>query len=122
MSDGMRVDLSALDEVIRRLWRLLDDMDKAGETSKYETEIPMNAFGQVSGESCVFVEAEDLHGAHRDMKIKIEGIIENLHKLVDDFGTKTSKVRDRYNDKEHEIKHSVGGDSGGSTKSQLASN
>jgi len=121
MSNGMRVDLSALDEVIRRLWRLLDDMEKAGNTSKYETEIPANAFGQVSGDSCVFVEAAELHAAHGDMKAKIEGIIKNLHGLIDDFGTKTSKVRDRYNNGEHEIKHGMGGDSGGSTKGQLAS-
>ncbi|MFI7404708.1 hypothetical protein ACIBW9_30230 [Streptomyces sp. NPDC049541] len=116
MSDGMRVDLSALDEVIRRLWRLLDDMEKAGTTSKYETEIPFDAFGQ----SCYFAEAADLHGAHGDMKAKIEKIIKQLHELIDDFSTKTSQVRDKYNDKEHEIKTSVGGDSGGSTNNQLA--
>ena len=116
MSDGMRVDLSAMDEVIRRLWRLLDDMEKAGTTSKYSTEIPMDAFGQ----TCYFTEAGALHGAQGDMKDKIEKIIKRLHELIDDFGTKTSQVRDKYNDKEHEIKTSVGGDSGGSTKNQLA--
>ncbi|MFF3908466.1 hypothetical protein ACFYZJ_21335 [Streptomyces sp. NPDC001848] len=121
MSNGMRVDLSALDEVIRRLWRLLDDMDKAGTTSKYNTEIPMDAFGQVSGKSCVFEEAAELHAAHREMKTKIETIIEKLHGLIDDFSTKTSKVRDRYNDEEHEIKRGMGGDSGGPKKGQLAS-
>ncbi|GHK04762.1 hypothetical protein ACWEWI_17855 [Streptomyces sp. NPDC003753] len=121
MSNGMRVDLSALDEVIRRLWRLLDDMDKAGTTSKYSTEIPANAFGQATGDSCVFHEAAELHAAHREMKTKIEAIIEKLHGLIDDFSTKTSQVRDRYNNKEHEIKHGMGGDSGGSTKGKLAS-
>ncbi|MER6015669.1 hypothetical protein [Streptomyces bluensis] len=115
MSDGMRVDLSALDEVIRRLWRLLDDMDKAGTTSRYDTEIPMDAFGQ----SCWFTEARDLHGAQADMKAKIEGIIKKLHELIDDFGTKTSKVRDKYNNEEHEIQTSVGGGSGGSTRDAM---
>jgi hypothetical protein len=115
MSNGMRVDLSALDEVIRRLWRLLDDMDKAGTTSKYDTEIPIDAFGQ----ACYFREAADLHAAQGDMKIRIEKIIKQLHLLIDDFSTKTSQVRDKYNDKEHEIKTSVGGDSGGSTKKAL---
>ncbi|KUM67716.1 hypothetical protein [Streptomyces curacoi] len=121
MSNGMRVDLSALDEVIRRLWTLLDDMDKAGKTSKYETEIPPNAFGQVTEESCQFVEAVELHAAQKEMKIKIEKMIKDLHELIDDFSTKTSKVRDRYNDEEHEIKRSVGSGSGGSTKNDLAS-
>ncbi|GAA3583031.1 MULTISPECIES: hypothetical protein [Streptomyces] len=119
MSNGMRVDLSALDEVIRKLWRLLDDMDKAGTTSKYDTTIPEHAFGQTSGE-VVFQEAKNLHGAQNEMKTKIEGIIKTLHGLIDDFSTKTSKVRDKYNDEEHEIKKSVGGDSGGSTKGRLA--
>ncbi|MFJ6648591.1 hypothetical protein ACIQPS_23400 [Streptomyces sp. NPDC091290] len=112
----MRVDLSALDEVIRKLWRLLDDMDKAGTTSKYSTEIPMDAFGQ----SCYFTEARDLHGAQGEMKAKIEQMIKKLHELIDDFSTKTSKVRDKYNDEEHEIKRSVGDNSGGSTKGKLA--
>ncbi|KUO14615.1 hypothetical protein AQJ91_45840 [Streptomyces dysideae] len=112
----MRVDLSALDEVIRKLWRLLDDMDKAGTTSKYETELSMDAFGQ----SCYFAEARDLHTAQVKLKSDIEGIIKKLHALIDDFSTKTSKVRDKYNNEEHEIKTSVGGDSGGSTKGKLA--
>jgi len=112
----MRVDLSALDEVIRKLWRLLDDMDKAGTTSKYSTEIPMDAFGQ----SCYFTEARDLHGAQGEMKAKIEQMIKKLHELIDDFSTKTSKVRDKYNDEEHEIKRSVGDNSGGPKKGQLA--
>jgi hypothetical protein len=116
MSNGMRVDLSALDEVIRKLWTLLDDMEKAGTTSKYETEIPLDAFGWAGH----FQEAQDLHGAHSDMKANIERIIEQLHKLIDDFSTKTSKVRDRYNDGEHKIKHGMGGDSGGSKKNSLA--
>ncbi len=120
MSNGMRVDLSALDEVIRRLWTLLDDMDKAGTTSKYDTEIPPNAFGQATEQSCLFHEAKALHGAQSEMKAKIEKIIENLHGLVDDFSTKTSKVRDRYNNEEHEIKQSVGGSSGGSANNPMA--
>ncbi|MGV9642256.1 hypothetical protein [Streptomyces sp. NPDC003514] len=116
MSNGMRVDLSALDEVIRKLWRLLDDMEKAGTTSKYSTAIPMDAFGQ----SCYFTEARDLHGAQGEMKAKIEQMIKKLHELIDDFSTKTSKVRDKYNDEEHEIKRSVGDNSGGPKKGQLA--
>ncbi|MGC9542563.1 hypothetical protein [Streptomyces sp. UG1] len=119
MSNGMRVDLSALDEVIRRLWRLLDDMDKAGNSSKYDTHIPADAFGQVSDGSCRFLEAQDLKAAESEMKIKIEEMIKKLHDLIDDFSTKTSKVRDRYNDEEQEIKHSVGGGSGGSTNDAM---
>ncbi|NUP19274.1 MAG: hypothetical protein HOZ81_24930 [Streptomyces sp.] len=119
MSNGMRVDLSELDEVIRKLWRLLDDMDKAGNTSKYDTAIPEHAFGQTGGE-VMFQEAKNLHGAAAEMKTKIEGIIKKLHELIDDFSTKTSKVRDKYNNEEHEIKKAVGGDSGGSANNPMA--
>jgi hypothetical protein len=115
----MRVDLSELDEVIRKLWRLLDDMDKAGTTSKYDTAIPEHAFGMTSGE-VLFQEAANLHAASSAVKTEIEGMIEALHGMIHDFSTKTSKVRDRYNNEELEVKKSVGGDSGGSTTGALA--
>ncbi|MGW5482119.1 hypothetical protein [Streptomyces sp. NPDC004008] len=110
MSDGMRVDLSALDEVIRKLWTLLDDMDKAGQTSRYNTEIPMDAFGN----TCMFQEAGDLQAAHRDMKADLETAIKGLHGLIDKFGTSTSKVKDKYTEQEYANKRQMGGDSGGS--------
>ncbi len=113
MSNGMRVDLSALDEVIRRLWTLLDDMDKAGETSRYNTEIPMDAFGS----SCLFKEAGDLQAAHGTMKADLEAAIKSLHGLMDKFGTSTSKVKDKYAEQEYANKHQMGGDTGGSSGS-----
>ncbi|WP_327353058.1 hypothetical protein [Streptomyces sp. NBC_01304] len=109
MSDGMRVDLSALDEVIRKLWTLLDDMDKAGETSRYSTEIPSGAFGA----NCNFMEASDLHMAHKDMKTSLESAIKGLHGLIDQFGKSTSKVKDKYTEQEYANRNQMGGDSGG---------
>ncbi|MEU2785017.1 MULTISPECIES: hypothetical protein [Streptomyces] len=113
MSNGMRVDLSALDEVIRKLWTLLDDMDKAGQTSRYNTEIPMDAFGN----SCLFLEAGDLHAAHKNMKNDLEKVIQGLHGLIEKFGTSTSKVKDKYTEQEYANKHQMGGDTGGSSGS-----
>lgn len=110
MSDGMRVDLSALDEVIKKLWTLLDDMDKAGETSRYQTEIPSTAFGS----NCMFLEATELHAAHKDMKTNLEKAIKGLHGLIDQFGKSTSKVKDKYAEQEYANKTQMGGDSGGS--------
>ncbi|MGR6973071.1 hypothetical protein ACU639_26355 [Streptomyces cynarae] len=110
MSNGMRVDLSALDEVIRKLWSLLDDMDKAGQTSRYNTEIPADAFGN----TCMFKEAGDLLAAHKDMKTDLETAIKDLHGLIDKFGTSTSKVKDKYTEQEYANKRQMGGDSGGS--------
>lgn len=95
MSNGMRVDLSALDEVIRKLNGLLSDMDKANTKAKYETDIPSTAFGSVK-----FLESNELHEAHQKQKSRIEKMIKDLHGLIDDFGTSTSKVRDKYSNQE----------------------
>jgi hypothetical protein len=106
----MRVDLSALDEVIKKLWTLLDDMDKAGETSRYRTDIPMDAFGN----TCLFREAGSLFNAHKDAKSDLESAIEGLHGLIDKFGKSTSKVKDKYTEQEYANKNHMGGGSGGS--------
>ncbi|MFJ8363663.1 hypothetical protein [Streptomyces sp. NPDC093984] len=102
MSNGMRVDLSALDEVIRKLNGLLSDMDKAHTKAKYETDIPSTAFGSMK-----FLESNELHSAHEKQKTRIENMIRDLHKLIDDFGTSTSKVRDKYSNQEHANKQGV---------------
>ncbi|MFF4504196.1 hypothetical protein [Streptomyces sp. NPDC001401] len=108
MSDGMRVDLSALDEVIRRLWTLLDDMDEAGKTSRYRTDISMKAFGAAG----TFQEASDLFHAHKDAKDDLEDAIAGLHGLITRFGKSTSKVRDKYTEQEYANRQQMGGDSG----------
>lgn len=95
MSNGMRVDLSELDNVIRKLNGLLSDMDKANTKAKYETDIPSTAFGSMK-----FLESNELHSAHQKQKTRIEKIIKDLHQLIDDFGKSTSKVRDKYNNQE----------------------
>ncbi|MFE2629481.1 MULTISPECIES: hypothetical protein [unclassified Streptomyces] len=96
MSNGMRVDLSQLDDVIRKLNGLLSDMDKANTKAKYETDIPSSAFGSEK-----FLESNELHNAHQKQKTRIENIIRDLHKLIDEFGKSTSKVRDKYSNQEH---------------------
>lgn len=102
MSTGMRVDLSELDNVIRKLNGLLSDMDKANTKAKYETDIPSTAFGSMK-----FLESNELHTAHQDGKARIEAMIKGLHQLINDFGTSASKVRDKYNDQEQANKQGV---------------
>jgi uncharacterized protein YukE len=106
-STGMRVDLSALDQVISKLRGLLNDMDNAKGKAKYETDVPRSAWG--GGK---FLESGDLHVSHAAMKTQIEGMITQLHGLIDDFGTNTSKVRDNYSNQEHSVTQTM---SGGST-------
>lgn len=96
MSNGMRVDLSALDDVIRKLNGLLSNMDSANEKAKYETDIPSTAFGHLE-----FQESNALHRAHAAEKARIEKIIKGLHELIDDFGKSASKVKDKYTEQEH---------------------
>ena len=95
MSNGMRVDLSELDNVIRKLNGLLSDMDKANTKAKYETDIPSTAFGNMK-----FLESNELHNAHQQTKTRIEKMIKDLHGLIDHFSTSTSKVRDKYSNQE----------------------
>lgn len=95
MSNGMRVDLSELDNVIRKLNGLLSDMDKANTKAKYETDIPSTAFGSME-----FKESNVLHKATQDQKTKIENLIRDLHGVIDKFSTSTSKVRDKYSNQE----------------------
>jgi hypothetical protein len=104
----MRVDLSALDEVIRKLWRLLDDMDKAGQTSRYRTDIPAKAFGAGG----LFQEASELSLAYKETKDDLEAAIASLHGLINRFGTSTSKVKDKYTEQEYANRQQMGGSSG----------
>ncbi|MDI9830832.1 hypothetical protein [Streptomyces sp. KAU_LT] len=71
-------------------------MDKANTKAKYETDIPSSAFGSEK-----FLESNELHNAHQKQKTRIENIIRDLHKLIDEFGKSTSKVRDKYSNQEH---------------------
>ncbi|MEV8308901.1 hypothetical protein AB0P36_16495 [Streptomyces flavidovirens] len=107
MSNGMRVDLSALDEVIRKLNGLLTDMEKANGKATYETTIPSSAFGSEK-----FMESNGLHDAHEKQKARIEKMIKGLHELVDEFGKSASKVRQKYDEQEHANKQGVSADSG----------
>ncbi|MBT2491158.1 hypothetical protein J7E96_22060 [Streptomyces sp. ISL-96] len=109
MSNGMRVDLSALDEVVSKLRRLLDDMDKADGKAKYDTFVPASAFGHPS-----FLEGGGLFQAHEKMKTDLEMAIKGLRGLIDEFGTSTSKVRGKYAEQEYANKQGMGGGSDGS--------
>ncbi len=130
MSNGMRVDLSALDEVVSKLRWLVDEMGSLETKAKYSTAIPAGAFGAAgdtdaeTGHTLDFREAGELHAAHGEMKINLERIIKKLNGMIDKFGTDTSKVRDKYSDQEHATKTTMGGDgqnaSPGSNKGVIA--
>lgn len=107
MSSGYKVDLSALDEVIKKLNRVVDDMGGPHTCAKYETYLPAGWLGKG------FAEEDGFRGAHAGVKSDIEGYIKQLQGLINQFSSNASQVRRNYDDQEHKTKHGVSTDSGG---------
>jgi hypothetical protein len=107
VSSGYKVDLSALDEVIKKLNRVVDDMGGPHTTAKYETYLPPGWLGKDFGEE------QEFRSAHDDMKTKIEGYIKSLQDLIVQFSSNTSQVRRNYDDQEHKNKHGLSTGAGG---------
>jgi hypothetical protein len=109
--DGYKVDLSALDQVIRKLNGVIGDLGKANADTKHNTYLPKGALG--SG----FDEAEELSRAHDEMKTHLEEVVDHLESVMDDFGTKTKKAHGAYQDAEADTANAVNGASSASTAS-----
>jgi hypothetical protein len=62
----------------------------------------------------LFLEAGELHTAHKDSKAELEKAIDGLHGLIEKFSTSTSKVKDKYTEQEYANKQQMGGKSGDS--------
>ncbi|MFE1768710.1 hypothetical protein ACFW81_31425 [Streptomyces angustmyceticus] len=88
------VDLDAMDQVIKELNQVLKDMGDSKSTAKNSTYLPKGSLGEG------FAEEGELYGAHDQMKHSIEGLIDLVEGLVDEFGKKSSKVRGAYQDAE----------------------
>jgi hypothetical protein len=101
MSHGYKVDLSALDEVIKKLNNIVDDMDGSKNKAKYETNIPAHWLG------VNFVEATELHSAHDETKGNIEAFIDQLQQLIVKYSSDTAQVRRNYDDQEQRTSHAV---------------
>ncbi|MEV0094786.1 hypothetical protein [Streptomyces sp. NPDC050738] len=109
-SGEYRVDLSALDEVVRKLNGIISDLGDAKSDSKYQTHLPPGALGMDADcASGKFIEAGKLHAAHSEMKTHLEQIVDHIHGLTDDFGTKTKKTHGAYQDQEADVKKSMQG-------------
>ena len=98
----MRVDLSELEETVRKLGRLATAMGESVTRSKYNTYLPEGALG-----SHRFVESNELTDAHRTMKAHIEEVVEVINEAVDDFGTKTKTVHGNYQNAEYDAKYGM---------------
>ncbi|MET8475340.1 hypothetical protein ABZY90_28405 [Streptomyces sp. NPDC006422] len=113
--DGYKVDLSALDNVIRKLNGVIGDLGKASTDTKHKTYLPKGALG------VGFDEAEKLTAAHDDMKKYLEDVVTHLESVMDDFGTKTKRAHGAYQDAEADTASSVHGATTASTSSSTPS-
>lgn len=104
MSNGYKVDLSALDEVIKKLNRVVDDMGGPKTCARYETYLPAGFLGQG------FSEETDLRGAHDSTKSNIEGYIDKLQNLIVKYSSNTAQVRKNYDEQEQKNSTAVSTD------------
>jgi hypothetical protein len=99
-----KVDLDALDEVMKKINNVLKGMQDTRSRAGHSTYIDASAFG------INFGEAKELHGAHETMKDYIENsILKKLEDLVDDLGKKTAMTRGAYEDQEHSVRSAMHG-------------
>jgi hypothetical protein len=95
MTDGYRVDLSALHELVRRLRWMHGELEQPRGKTVYETDIADGALGKG------FKEIQDFERAHKQLKLFLEDKIKDLESLIDEFGTKSSRMRDEYHEAEY---------------------
>ena len=106
--DQYRVDLSALDNVIKKLNGVLRDLGSANSDTRHKTYLPPNALG-ANAPGARFTEAENLTEAHKAMKTVIEKIVWHLNDTMNDFGSKTKKAHGAYQDQEADVTADMSG-------------
>ncbi|WP_240677449.1 hypothetical protein [Actinacidiphila soli] len=85
-----------MDEVITALNNVLRDMGGPKGKAANNTYLPAGALGKN------FSEEEELRNSHAVMKDYIENeILGKIADLVDEFGKKTKKAKDHYEEAEH---------------------
>ncbi|MFD7297900.1 hypothetical protein ACFV9W_31840 [Streptomyces sp. NPDC059897] len=124
--DGYKVDLSALDNVIKKLNAIIGDLGKANADTKHNTYLPPGALGASVAGQCTtsgstsggrFEEAEQLAAAHTEMKHYLEAVVDHLEGVMDDFGTKTKRAHGAYQDAEADTANAMHGADSTSTSS-----
>ncbi|UNO39651.1 hypothetical protein [Streptomyces sp. MST-110588] len=108
MADQYRVDLSALDETVKKLNSVLKDLGNAHADTRYKTSLSPNALG-ADAPGATFLEARKLTKAHEVMKQHIEEIVQHLHEVMDKFGNKTKKAHGHYQNQEADVTTSMSG-------------
>ncbi|MDX6348277.1 MAG: hypothetical protein QOF84_3067 [Streptomyces sp.] len=101
-NDQYGVDLSALDQVVKELNQILSDMGGPKSKAQHGTYLAPGQLGKG------FSEADELLAKHGEMKSYIENdIISKIENLIDDFGKKSKKTKEAYEDAEASTKASM---------------
>ncbi|MFF2927914.1 hypothetical protein ACFVTP_36915 [Streptomyces celluloflavus] len=108
MGEQYRVDLSALEDTIRKLNGVLKDLGNANADTRYKTSLSRSALG-ADAPGASFLEARKLTEAHTQMKTHIEEIVQHLHDVMNEFGNKTQKVHGNYQNQEAETAANMSG-------------
>ncbi|MBL1092776.1 hypothetical protein ACWCXK_30505 [Streptomyces sp. NPDC001739] len=99
MAKEYGVNLDALDQLVKELNQVLKDMGGPKDKAKNQTYLPEGALGKG------FDERAKMHKAHNDMKDFIQHqIVDKIEGLINDFGEKSKKTKDAYEDAEHDNK------------------
>lgn len=94
-----KVDLDALDQVVKELNQVLKDMGGPKQKAANNTYLPPGVLGKG------FPEQDQLRAAHAKMQDFIEkNVIDLIEDLVDDFGEKSKKTKEAYDDAEADNK------------------
>ena len=91
MGTGYSVDLSYLQDTVKKLQGVADGMDECNLKATYHTDLGRDQFG---GEK--FLEAQGLSDAHKHMKDSITAMIGTLQSMIQEFQSKTSAAHAAY--------------------------
>ncbi|MFJ6750839.1 MULTISPECIES: hypothetical protein [unclassified Streptomyces] len=102
MADEYRVDLDRLDDVVRKLNGVLNDMQCTKGKAKNSTYLPVGALGKK------FDEEDELRQKHEALKDYIENkVLEKLESFIKDLTAKTAATHGRYQDREQETANAM---------------
>ncbi|MEV0370399.1 hypothetical protein AB0I10_11305 [Streptomyces sp. NPDC050636] len=102
MADEYKVDLDRLDEVVRKLNGITNDMQCTKGKATSNTYLPRGALGEK------FDEEDELRQKHEALKDYIENqILKKLESFIKDLTKKTAATHGRYQDKEQETANAM---------------
>ncbi|KPC66727.1 hypothetical protein [Streptomyces chattanoogensis] len=102
MADEYKVDLDRLDEVVKKLNGITNDMQCTKGKATSNTYLPHGALGSQ------FEEEAELRKKHEALKDYIENqILKKLESFIKDLTDKTAATHGRYQDKEQETANAM---------------